>query len=107
MNMELAVRILRYVDDHQPGWVESEFLDANGRRHTIVEKVPAFASVMRLDADTDYPQAGYVSCEVLSTSQDEHGRTVAQITTARPYCIESTEGGSEFVMFSEQLSSPQ
>jgi hypothetical protein len=67
--------------------------------------VPIFVTDGRLDADTAYPQTGYVACEVLSTSQDEQGRTIAQITTARPYSIEFTDAVSDFLVLSEQLSS--
>jgi hypothetical protein len=104
MTTNLAVNIVRYVDDHQPGWVESQFLDAKGRRHSFVDKVPSFASAGPLDANTAYPQSGYVACEVLSRSQDEQGRSVAHITTARPYYIESTDGLSEFDVLSTQLA---
>jgi hypothetical protein len=104
-NMNLAIEITRFVDEHQPGWVEVQFVDAKGRRHSIVDKVPMVACAGRFDAETAYPQPGYVSCEVLSTSQDEHGRAVAHISTARPHSLASTEGLSEFDVLSSQLTS--
>jgi len=55
----LAVEIVRFVDDHQPGWVECEFIDAEGRRHTIIEKVP-IVSPDKLDSTSEYPQSGFV-----------------------------------------------
>ena len=103
MRTNLAVKIVRYVDDHQPGWVEVEFVDAQGQHHTFVDKVPGFTS-LPLDAHSSYPQPGQVACEVLSRSQDTLGRTLVSITTARPYHIESTEGASEFVVLPSQLS---
>ena len=35
---DLALEIVRSVDDHQPGIVAVEFTDAGGRRHTIIDK---------------------------------------------------------------------
>jgi hypothetical protein len=98
----LAVEIVRFVDDHQPGWVECEFVDAEGRRHTIVDKVPIL-SLEPLEATSKYPQAGFVQCEVLNRWEDDKGRKLARISTARPIDIESTEGLSEFVVLSAQL----
>jgi hypothetical protein len=66
MRAEMAVEIVRFVDGHKPGWVEAQFLDTNGRCHRIIDKVPIFSSEV-LDADTAYPQAGIVRCEILST----------------------------------------
>jgi hypothetical protein len=103
MRTNLAVKIVRYVDDHQPGWVEVEFVDAQEHRHTFVDKVPGFTR-LPLDAHSSYPQPGQVSCEVLSQSQAALGRTLVSITTARPYHIESTEGVSEFIVLQSQLS---
>ena len=103
MKMNLAVQIVRYVDNHQPGWVECQFVDAKGRRHAFIDKVPGFTAA-HLGPESVYPQSAYVSCEVLSTSQDEDGRAMAHITTAHPYDIESTEGLSEFEVYSDQLS---
>ena len=42
---ELKVEITRFVDEHQPGFVACEFQDANGRRHTFIEKVPLVTAV--------------------------------------------------------------
>jgi hypothetical protein len=103
MTTNLAVNIVRYVDDHQPGWVEVEFVDVRGQRHTFVDKVPGFTS-LPLDAHSSYPQPGQIACEVLSRSHDTQGRPLVSITTARPYHIESTKGASEFVVLPSQLS---
>jgi hypothetical protein len=36
----IQVSIIRFVDAHQPGFVEAEFADADGTNHTLVDKVP-------------------------------------------------------------------
>ena len=80
----------------------AKFIDAGGRRHTLFDKVPIF-STGYLDADSDYPQPGMADCEVLARWEDEQGRELVRITTARPYDIESSEGVSEFVVFATQV----
>ena len=99
----LAVEIVRYVRDDQPGWVACEFMDAEGRRHTIVDKVPVVSSEM-LDASSQYPRPGFVGCTVLREWRDVNGRDLARVSTETPRWIESTEGLTEFVVLSRQLS---
>ena len=99
----LRVEIARFVDDSQPGWVECEFVDADGRRHTLRYKVPIFSTEW-LDAASAYPQPGDAGCEVLAQWKGELGREVVRITTARPCDIESSEGLSEFVVLASQLA---
>src|SRR5262249_22536051 len=87
----LAVQIVRFVDEDQPGWVASEFVDADGKCHTIIDKVPIFTEE-DLGATSDYPRRGSAQCEVLAQWRDTRGRELVRITTARPCAIESTEG---------------
>src|SRR5262249_13899900 len=93
----LCVQIVRFVDEHQPGWVECVFTDAEGRKHKFVDKVPIFSSD-DLDERSVYPRAGGARCEVLTRWNDADGRELVRVTTARPDGVESTEGLSEFVV---------
>jgi hypothetical protein len=99
----LTVRIVRFVDDRFPGWVECDFVDANSVRHSIVDKYPLFTTEI-LDATSVYPQLGEAPCEVLELFRDSQGRELARITLARPGVMESKEGVSEFVVEATQLS---
>jgi len=99
----LRVEIVRYVSDDQPGWVACEFSDAEGRQHTIVDKVPVLSSEM-LDASSQYPRPGFVGCKVLKEWRDVNGRDLARLSTETPCWIESTEGLTEFVVLPRQLS---
>lgn len=99
----VSIRIVGFVDSHQPGFVACELLDAQNRTHTFVDKVPVFTDAP-LDGSSVYPQPGVVNCEVLSRWRDEAGRQLARITTARPYDVDSTEGISEFVVLAEQVT---
>jgi len=99
--MLLRVELVRFVDDHQPGWAEAQFVDANGQRHSIIDKVPIFTSAM-LDSNSEYPHPGSVMCQVVSRWKDSSGRSLTKISTEH-HGIESTTGITEFIVFSEQL----
>jgi len=99
----LRVSIIRFVDEHQPGFVECEFTDANGTVHTIADKVPVI-SAEDLWSDSVYPQPGLVGCEVLARSEDSQGRKLARVTMAKPDGLESVKGLSEFVVLECQIS---
>ena len=46
----LRVQIVRFVDvEPQPGIVESQFRDAQGEVHSIIDKIPLFTSADPLD----------------------------------------------------------
>ena len=96
----LSVEIVRFVDERFPGWVASQFVDANNVLHTIIDKVPIFTTEL-LDENSRYPQSGSMSCEVLARWQDNSGRRLVRIAT---HGMESTDGLSEFVVGASQLS---
>jgi hypothetical protein len=100
---ELAIEIVRFVDDYQPGIVECKFVDATGENHIVIEKVP-IVSTLDLRVESQYPQRGSIKCVVLNRWHD-NGRAFAQIGIAQPDCIESTEGLREFIVLQEQLRS--
>lgn len=94
----VAIQITSFLDPHNPGIVEGKLTDAEGYLHTFVDKVPLFTGEM-LDASSAYPQNGYLQCRVLAQLQDTADRSLVRIRT-----IESTEGKSEFVVLSAQIS---
>lgn len=98
----LAVEITRYVDDHFPGWVECVLLDADGTRHTFVDKVPV-VTLANLQSDSDYPQPGSVRCEVEAQWIDDDGRCLVRVSTGRPDGVESSDGASIFVVLAGQV----
>jgi hypothetical protein len=101
--MELDVQIVRFVDNEpQPGVAACEFEDAEGRCHTLIDKVRCF-SAKPLDATSAYPQAGGVRCEAVARWRDATGRDLVRITVALPDHLESTERLSEFVVLPTQL----
>ena len=98
----IEVSIVRFVGEHQPGFVEAEFADADGTSHTLVDKVPVL-SLKGLSSDSVYPQPGLARCEVLARSQNSQGRKLARVTIGKPDSLESTRGLSEFVVLESQL----
>jgi hypothetical protein len=62
--VNLAVRIIRFVDGHFPGFVECEFIDATNRRHTLIDKVP-IVTTAPLNENSEYPQLGYIVCTAI------------------------------------------
>jgi hypothetical protein len=101
--VDVAVRIVRFVDDYQPGIVACELIDADGRGPTFIDKAPIFTDES-LDASSEYPRPGVVRCTALRTWRDERGRDLIAINTATPYCMESGEGLSDFVVLRSHVS---
>ena len=63
----LHIKIIRYTDDWQPGWVECQFEDLAGRLYTFEEKVPMVTDES-LSAQSTYPRPGLIGCKVLGRS---------------------------------------
>jgi hypothetical protein len=99
----LTLNIVQFLEDSQPGFVACEFIDADGRLHTIIDKVPMFTNGS-LDSTSPYPHIGAARCEVLECFQDQAERTLVRITLDRPDGIESTSGISEFLVLKSQVS---
>ena len=57
----LRVEVSRFVDEHQPGFVECTLIDVHGDRHVFVEKVP-IVSVDSLSLHSIWPVELLVSC---------------------------------------------
>jgi hypothetical protein len=101
---DLMVQIVRFTDRNWPGWVECEFVDAEGRRHLIIEKVPV-VTAEDLDPDSEYPRPGTVRCEILKRYRNEREQQFVCISTDRPDGIESTGGLSEFTVPASLITS--
>lgn len=100
----VKVTILRYIsDDPQPGIVECELEDANGKQWLFIEKT-AIVSAANLDANTIYPQPGIIGCEVVRRSRESANREVVRINTERPWLVESVDGSTEFDVLAESLT---
>ena len=62
---EYPVDIVRWLgDDPQPGWIEAELVDAEGRRWTLHDKPPIFTTEA-VGPSTSYPIRGAARCDVV------------------------------------------
>jgi hypothetical protein len=98
----VAVRITRFVDDHQPGFVECQLVDAAGVLHIFVEKAP-IVTIQQLRSISCYPCPGVIDCRVLAQWEDANGVGLSRIDTSKPWGVESNAGVSEFVVASSQI----
>jgi hypothetical protein len=98
----LTVEIVRFVDEHQPGFVECVLRDAANIEHVFVEKVPV-VSTDNLWSTSDYPRVGAIGCVVQERWQDTDGRSLVRATTEQPWGIESTRGETSFVVHASQV----
>ena len=98
----LAVTIMRFIDDHQPGFVECVLVDAQEEKHVFNEKTPV---VTREDiwSSSRYPQKGEIPCSVKAVWRDELGASLSRVPTDLPCHVESTEGVSVFTVLSSQV----
>ena len=85
---QVRITITKFVDDHQPGWVEAELIDAWKDKWTFVEKIPSFTDE-DIDQDSDYPMEGVVDCIVVGSYIDRDDRLVAVVRTAEE-CTDRT-----------------
>ena len=99
--ISVNVEITRLMDDGQPRSVECKLVDAYGREHLFVEKVPV-VSLEDLDAASAYPRPGSIGCEVIER-KFIGGVEVVTINSAIPWGIESVDGEEVFCVRSEQL----
>jgi len=99
----LVVQIVRFVDDHFPGFVACEFVDAENRVHTLIDKVP-MVTPDDLDPTSVYPQTGGIRCTVLQRWQGPSGGELVKVSIDYPDAMETTEGLKEFVVQSAQVT---
>ena len=104
--MQLRIAIVRYVDNHFPGFVECELVDAEGRLHSFIEKAPVVSDEWPGPNDS-YPMSGEIRCEILEQWRAPDGRDLIRVTTAQPDYVESKDGNTKFVVLSSQVISAE
>jgi len=98
----ISITISRFVDEHLPGFVECELIDAQGERHTFLEKVP-IVTRETLWSSSSYPRSGSIPCLVEENWQDESGQLVVSVSTELPFHVESVAGQSNFVVLASDV----
>ncbi len=98
----LKTEITKYVDmDIPTHCVECRIVDALGKEHIFIEKVPIVTGE-HLTEDSEYPQNGHLACEILEERID-NGNKIVKVTTENPWYIESTKGELVFEVYPEQV----
>jgi len=92
----LHVSITRFADKNFPGFVECQFLDANGVTRSFEEKIPV-VTTEDLWIDSEYPQPGFVECAVVNRREDESQRIFVVLGAL------SLDAEDIFEVFAEQL----
>jgi len=110
----LRVSIVRWVDDHQPGWVECHLIDYWERLWVFIEKAPV-VSAESLGPETPYPRPGVIACELVERAFDgillwdyqkvfsEAECAILVVSTAVPWGVEATTGETQFKVRPEQV----
>jgi hypothetical protein len=79
----LGVRatVLRWISDEpQPGWIEVEFIDAEGRQWLVHDKPPIFALPPGgISATSAYPMPTLIPCDVESRQLSPAGRELVTV----------------------------
>jgi hypothetical protein len=96
--------ITRWVDDDpQPGIVETRLTDRFGNNYLFVTKFYD-VSDSDLNANSEYPEPGFIGCKVLMRHTDKNGRETALIDTgAHRNCSESTDGLTRFEVYADDV----
>lgn len=94
----IRVKIERFTDDANPGWVECTFVDAAGIVHIFDQKVP-WVSAEDLDARSVYPKSGIIDCIVIGTGRNAEGREILSVYVDWGSRSEQTQ----FEVFREQV----
>lgn len=97
----IKIKITKFTDDWQPGWVECEFTDVFGKLHVFNEKVPIVTEEY-LDQESIYPQNGFIACEIVERRIVDN-LEIVKVNTELPWHIESNAGETMFEILPEQL----
>ncbi len=82
--------VTRWLDDHQPGFVEFILTDVDGVAHVVHEKVPVL-TLEDLSSSSTYPRELWICADMLS-----RGRDSARVRLGA--FVESLDGRTEFTL---------
>jgi hypothetical protein len=98
----IKVIITRFIDSHQPGFIECKFTDAYGQLHIVHDKVP-IVTAATLNANSQYPQHGEIKCKVLKEWENNIEQKIYSVTTSVPISVETIDGVTEFDLLESHL----
>jgi hypothetical protein len=80
----VRAKALRLVSDEEPGWIEVSLVDADGKEHRIVEKVPVLTT-RNITAASEFPAEFWLEADTGEVADER-----VEVTFA--YAVETTEG---------------
>ena len=98
----VRARAVRWISDEpQPGWIEVEFITADGQRHLVHDKPPMFAEPFDPFLSTSfYPVPTLIPCEILSRERSPDGHELATVVFRG---IDTTAGEWHFQVLASDL----
>src|ERR1700677_1887837 len=94
---EVRCRVVRWVaDEPQPGLVEAQLTDADGRVWSLIDKEPIFCRDP-VSRETVFPVPAVIRCRVLARKIRPDGQEIVTIDTANPDGVDS-DGVTIFTM---------
>jgi len=99
----MKIKILRITDySFYPGYVECIVTDVWGNNHVFNEKIPVVTS-KNIDEKSEFPQDGYIRCELLSLWTDDDGNKIITVSTENPDHVETLDEINVFDLLPCQL----
>lgn len=104
--VDVAVLLTRFLgDEPQPGMVEAQISDWEGRQHTFLDKLPIFTA----DEPTRYPAVGTMRVQVIDELALAQPWTRLLISTEHPFyiCDASGEPASFWIHGEQVVEAPE
>jgi len=94
---------LRWISDEpQPGWIEVEFIDADGRRLLVHDEPPIFEEPPGgFLPSSPYPVPTLIPCDVVSRQVSPDGRELVTVVLRQ---TDATTGEVRFQVVASELS---
>lgn len=99
----IKIKITKFSSSDQPGWIECTFKDAWDVEHIVEEKNPVITT-LNLNEQSQYPQDGFIACQILKYWSDNNARKIITVTTGKPWGISNLEGLIEFDLLEDQIA---
>jgi hypothetical protein len=86
----VACQVVRWVaDEPQPGLVEAQLTDSDGRLWRFIDREPIFWSQAAVTRLSHFPVAGAIRCQIIGHEVLADGREVVTVDTGRPDGVDS------------------
>ncbi|CAM3104451.1 hypothetical protein [Stackebrandtia soli] len=100
---ELRCEAVRWIADEPfPGLIEVQFIDADGRTWSLVDKAAIFGAAEDLEPDSNYPAAVTVAC-VLRGADEQVGNDGGVTISTSPDGVTSPDGRDTFTVTRDRI----